>query len=366
MTNRMTKTDWPLRKSLTPSDISASAIRQRERCGVAPVTALPGIDLLLIDMQNDFSHPDGALYVSGRSGTGALEDVQRVADFMHINVGAIANVWATLDTHVPGQVFFTSFWTDGKGNEPGPFTVVTLDDLRDGRYLPSPAAVAAVPAEHRERGVDPEQWVRSQVEFYLTRLAAEGRYSLILWPYHCLLGSEGHSLAAPIREAALYHSLVRGAPFVPVMKGMEPWTESYSVFNNEVDRDVSGTPLTNKPGLRLADRLIWRENARAVVVAGEAASHCVKSSIDDLLIHGTSRDPSFPERVYVMSDCMSSVVTRDADGRIIPDLDFTEASRAAISRWKDAGVNVVESTAPMTEWPGMAEILRMDAPQPRI
>jgi len=315
------------------------------------------IELLGIDEQDDFCHPAGALYVGGRDGRGAYEDTYRVAQFIYRNIFRISRITLTLDTHVPGQVFFTSFWVDENGNEPAPFTVITADDVRLGRFRPSEFARSVVPEYLDDHPGQGEAWIGRQAEHYVDALTEGGKYALVLWPYHCLLGTPGHAVARPILEASLLHSLVRGAPFVPVTKGDVPWTESYSVFRNEVEQDHMQVPFPDNGGKRLAHRLSDISQTSAVIVAGQAASHCVMSSLDDLLEYGTRIDGAFPSRVYVMRDCMSSVVTKDADGNIIPGLDFTDAAEAAFDRWAAAGVNIVESTVAMEEWPGMADIL---------
>ena len=66
------------------------------------------LHLLLVDLQRDFCLPAGSLYVGGRSGRGALEDVDRVARFVYRNLHRITEISVTLDTHVPFQIFFTS------------------------------------------------------------------------------------------------------------------------------------------------------------------------------------------------------------------------------------------------------------------
>jgi len=315
------------------------------------------IILVPIDMQNDFCHPKGALYVGGRDGTGALGDTYKVASFIYRNLARITKIIPTLDTHLPGQIFFTSFWQDANGNEPAPFTVIAPDDVRGGRYRPSPTALASLPEYVADYPGLQDTWVVNQVQHYVDALAESGKYSLILWPYHCLEGTPGHNLAAPVLEAAMCHQFLRDSPLYPRVKGDEPWTESYSVFRNEVEADHRNVAFDGRIGRTLSRQLTQDPGVGAVIIAGEASSHCVMSSVDDLLKDGTAIDPTFPSRVYVMRDCMSAVVTKDTDGNIIPGLDFTDAAEDAFTRWAAAGVNIVQSTVAMEEWPGMAEIL---------
>jgi nicotinamidase-related amidase len=90
--------------------------------------------------------------------------------------------------------------------------------------------------------------------------------------------------------------------------------------------------------------------ADAVIIAGQAASHCVKSSIDDLLAEIVSVDPALAKRIYVMTDCMSSVTVPDGKGGFLAD--FTLQAEAALRRFETAGMRLVKSTEPLAAWPG--------------
>jgi len=57
----------------------------------------------------------------------------------------------------------------------------------------------------------------------------------------------------------------------------------------------------------------------AVVIAGEAKSHCVARTIDDLL-----EEPKLAERTYLLEDCSSPVVVPGA-------VDYTEEANAAFA-----------------------------------
>ena len=53
--------------------------------------------------------------------------------------------------------------------------------------------------------------IQRRVEFYCAELEAAGKYTLYLWPPHCLLGSDGHALAGVIHEARLFHAFTGGS-----------------------------------------------------------------------------------------------------------------------------------------------------------
>ncbi|ACY14797.1 nicotinamidase [Haliangium ochraceum] len=295
------------------------------------------ISALLIDVQKDFSFPEGTLYVGGRSGRGAIEDNARLSAFLLRNASAITDITATFDTHHAHQIFFTSFWLDEDGKPPAPHSVVTSADLSAGRLRPNPALAAWVADGDAD-------WLGKQALHYVEELERHGKYQLYLWPPHCILGSDGHALVGLVHEARMFHAYLRGSPATAEIKGEHALTENYSVFAPEVltrhDHGVLG-----QRNSALLDRLLRSD---AILVAGQAASHCVKSSIDDLLSEIQARDPALARKVYVLTDCMSSVAVPDGEGGFFAD--FTEHSEAAQARWAEAGMHLVQAEQPMSDW----------------
>ncbi len=296
------------------------------------------LHLLLVDLQKDFCFPEGSLYVAGRSGTGAIDDNRRVAEFIYRNLAAITNITTTMDTHLAFQIFFPSFWVDTEGRPLTPYRTITTEDLRRGGVRPNPAV--ALWLSRGDQG-----WLDTQVRFYCEELERTGKYELYLWPPHCLLGSDGHALAGLIHEARLFHSFARQAQSFVEVKGSNELTENYSVFRPEVLSTFEGDPLDHK-NTRFLETL-WK--ADAVAIAGQAASHCVKSTIEDLLTEILAEDPDLVRKVYLIEDCMSSVVVRDSAGKIVED--YTPEAEEALRRFEEAGMHVVRSTEPIDGWP---------------
>jgi nicotinamidase-related amidase len=112
----------------------------------------------------------------------------------------------------------------------------------------------------------------------------------------------------------------------------------------EVTHGPDGETLGSK-NIALVDRLLEFD---AVVVAGQAKSHCVAWTIDDLLEGDDSRVRKLAERVYLLEDCSSPVVVPGV-------VDYTGDADAAFERFAAAGMHVVRSTDPMTDWPGIGE-----------
>jgi nicotinamidase-related amidase len=85
----------------------------------------------------------------------------------------------------------------------------------------------------------------------------------------------------------------------------------------------------------------------AVVVAGQAKSHCVAWTIDDLIDDDELRE-RLAERVYLLEDCTSPVVVPGV-------VDYTDEADAAFERYRAAGMHVVRSTDPIDNWPDMEQ-----------
>jgi nicotinamidase-related amidase len=335
--------DW--RYAPDAQALFAAAREWRREHGVPPAAAdRRRVHLLLVDLQKDFCFPQGTLYVGGRSGTGAIDDGDRIARFLYRNLATITEVTATLDTHYPHQIFFPSFWLDADGRPPAPHREVVADDVASGRLRPNPDLAAWL------SGGD-YGWLLRQAEFYCRELERAGQYRLYLWPPHCLLGGDGHPLAGVIQEARLFHAWARGARSDLEVKGGHPLTESYSVLSPEV--------LLRHDGGALAERnvhfLRTLLDADAVIVAGQAASHCVKSSLEDLLAE-VGAGTAAARKIYVLADCMSAVAVPDPARPGAFLFDFTPQAEEALARFAAAGLHVVRSTDPIASWPGFTSL----------
>jgi len=317
----------------------AEAAEWRRTHKILPAAAdEKNVHLLLIDVQKDFCFPEGALYVGGRSGRGAMEDSRRIAEFLYANLGLVTNVTTTLDTHFAYQIFFPSFWVDGADQPLGPYREITTGQIEKGEVKPNPAVASWLCGGNYP-------WLLKQVRHYCAELEKAGKYKLYLWPPHCLLGSDGHALAGVVQEARLFHSYVRGAQSWVEVKGGNALTENYSVLRPEVLTRFDGAPLAQRNAAFLKTLL----SSDAVFIAGQAASHCVKSTIDDLLDEILAQDAALARKVYILRDCMSAVAVPDGKGGFAAD--FTPQAEAALELFEKAGMHVVRSTDPVGTWP---------------
>lgn len=318
--------------------LMSDAAAWRKAHAIAPAAADREVThLLLIDVQKDFCLPQGSLYVAGRSGRGAIDDSRRTAEFIYRNLPLISGITTTLDTHFAYQIFFPAFWVDKDGATLAPFREITASQIDSGEVAPNPAVAKWLAAGNYA-------WLVAEVRHYCEMLEKAGKYKLYLWPPHCLLGGDGHPLVGVIHEARLFHAFARGAQSLVEVKGGHPLTENYSVIQPEVLARHDGRPLAQKNTLFLKTLL----TADRVIIAGQAASHCVKSSIDDILSEIAATDPALAKKVYILRDCMSAVTVPDGKGGFVAD--FTADAERALERFAKAGMNVVDSTKPLSSW----------------
>jgi nicotinamidase-related amidase len=292
------------------------------------------IALVLIDLQNTFCIPGFELFVTGRSGSGAVDDNIRLVQFLYRNLGSITHVSATMDTHQATQIFHPIFLVDDQGKHPTPYTLVTAEDVQRGRWK-----FNAILSE--DLGIDPAHG-QSHLEHYSAELAKYGKYDLTIWPYHAMLGGIGHALVSSVEEAIFFHTLTRYSRPDFEIKGAYPLTEHYSAIGPEVLTDPQGNIIAEK-----SEKLFKKvQFFDAVLIAGQAKSHCVAWTISDLLDQIQANDPSLVDKIYLLEDCTSPVVVPEV-------IDYTDQADAAFKRFIEAGMHAVRSTEPIASWPAM-------------
>jgi len=310
------------------AQLAETAPEWARRHGVTPAAEDgPRIGLLAVDLQCTFCLPGFELAVPG-----AVGDVERLCRWIYRHLDRLGRIVVTLDTHTAMQIFHPLFLVDEEGRHPAPMTPIALDEVEAGRWRVDPSAA-------RQSGLDPESGQRHLLH-YCRRLAAGGKYQLMVWPYHAMLGGVGHALVPAFEEAVFFHSVARSSPARFETKGRHPLTESYSVLGPEVREGPDGELLVT-PNRELFDVLLEFD---ALVVAGEAKSHCVAWTLEDLLMEIGRRDPALARRVYLLEDGSSPVV--------VPGVaDFSPQAEEAFARFAAAGMHRVRTTDPLESWP---------------
>ena len=273
--------------------------------------------LLVIDPQNDFCDLPATYCPAGSAPSlpvaGAHADMQRLAAFIRAQADQLDAITVTLDSHQRFDIAHPGFWQTGAGAEVKPFTPITAAQARTGEFAPrNPAALPRTLA-------------------YLDALEAQGRYTLMVWPVHCEIGSWGHGIHADVLAACGDWQWQRQRAVRNVFKGTNPWTEHYSAIEAEVpDADDTSTAL-NTALLRSLGQ------ADVLLIAGEASSHCVRSTTEHIVQHLPRLVPGWQaSRIVLLTDGMSPVAGFEAQHQAF--LDAMRAAGAQLGNMSEIGL----------------------------
>ena len=249
------------------------------------------VELLIIDPQNDFMDTaDAALPVPG-----ATEDMRRLAGMIDRLGRRLADIHVTLDSHRVIDVGHPGMWRDADGNSPAPFTVISADDIDNGIWVPRNPAF------------------RSRLLSYAQSLEAQGNYPLMVWPEHCLIGTPGHNVQADLMASLMRWERQEFANVDYVTKGTNTFTEHYGALQAEVPDPEDPSTQLNKGFIDMLAQ------ADMIAVAGEALSHCVMSTVNQI---ADNIGEEHLRKFYILTDA-SSPVPKVGDG---PDFPAIAAS----------------------------------------
>ena len=246
------------------------------------------VHLLVIDPQNDFmDSPSSSLPV-----TRANEDMRRLAALIARIGGKLADIHVTLDSHRVIDVGHPGFWRDPSGQMPNPFTIVNANDIASGTFTPRDPAL------------------RPRMLEYANTLEKNGLYRAMVWPEHCKIGTPGHNVQSDLSRALETWERKEFATVNYVTKGTNPFTEHYGALMAEVPDPEDPSTMLN------TDFLAMLADADIVGIAGEALSHCVKSTVDQIARHiGDEHIKKF----HILTDC-SNPVSQVAGGPDFPGI----------------------------------------------
>jgi len=260
------------------------------------------IHLLIIDPQTDFCTPDCNLYVKG-----ADKDMERLTAMIKgRKQTTFDRIHVTLDSHHLFDIAHPIYWKDSSGKHPDPFTIISADDVKNGKWTTSRPSLL-------KRSIK-----------YVEALEKSGRYPLCIWPPHCLIGSPGHTVQPELMEALMAWETENKYPINFVTKGSNLHTEHYSAVKAEV-------PDPTDPSTQLNTALIsLLEEAGTVAIAGEAGSHCLANTIRD--IADGFQDQQAISKLVLLEDATSPVPS------------FEALQDAFISDMKKKGMQVAKTT----------------------
>ena len=260
--------------------------------------AIKSANLFIIDPQQDFCKPgaqpifdanwhitnadvaSGALFVPG-----ADRDMVRLAKMIADNQKRIKRIIVTLDSHNPIHIAHPVFVVDSNGNHPQPFTLITNADVKAGKW----------------RGKNPE-FTKILLD-YTEKLEATGKLVLCVWTPHCLIGTPGHNVYAPLATELQNWVNFKGKNVDYFTKGSNPFTEHYGAAKAEVERDDD---ITTKMNAHLV-QLLLNTGDEDIVIAGEALSHCVATTIRQVATEFAKHSPDLIKKFVLLTDACSNV-----------------------------------------------------------
>jgi nicotinamidase/pyrazinamidase len=234
------------------------------------------IHLMCIDAQNDFTDPNGSLFVKGGD-----QNVGRTAKMVERLLPKLSEITTTMDSHRKIDISHPMWFLDEHGKHPAPFTMIGVADLDSGKW----------------RTTQPS--ARKRTTEYLRALESGKRYPHVIWPEHCLIGDSGHNLHPTLLAAIHQWEEKRYAMHDVVTKGSNPWTEHFSAVQAEVPDPLDPSTQVNR---RLVDAL---ETADLVLWTGEALSHCLANTFRDVVKNFSN--PELVKKMVLLTDASSSV-----------------------------------------------------------
>ncbi len=233
------------------------------------------ISLLIIDPQIDFCDPKGALYVPN-----AEHDMRRLADFIRRFKNQFGSIHVTMDSHHLVHIAHPIFWENREGKNPDPFTTITAAEVTQDKWKAANASL------------------QTQAHQYVQKLEKNGRYSLTIWPPHCLIGSRGQAVFPELFNALLeWESDFKTAQYWN--KGSYELTEHFSALQADVPDEAVPETLLNQ---KLLQQI---EQSELILVAGEARTHCVASTVRDLADNFS--DSASIKKMILLTDAMSDI-----------------------------------------------------------
>lgn len=227
------------------------------------------INLLLIDCQNDFCMPGASLFING-----ADTDMHRLSKFITSNPDKINSIYMSLDMHLFDDIAHPMYWKDNNDNHPAPFTQISVEDVKTGIWKTAKLE-------------DSNNAIR-----YLQNLKIENKFSHTIWPYHCIAGTFGSNIFPPLLTAVKSWMDLTHKSFIAHIKGMDRNSEHFGIFQDENGGKFNGELLTS----------LFNDN-NTILVAGQAKSHCVATSLKQIL----EKYPEGIKKIILLTDTTSNV-----------------------------------------------------------
>lgn len=265
------------------------------------------IHLVVIDPQNDFMDIPGA----NLPVTGATDDMKRLSLLIDRVGKRLADIHVTLDSHRVIDVGHSGMWRDENGKTPNPFTMISADDIKNNIWTPR------------------NNSFRKRLLQYAQALEIGGKYQIMIWPEHCLIGTWGHNIQSDLFAALQRWERNEFANIDFVTKGTNAFTEHYGALMAEVPDPADPSTTLNTAFLDVLS------SADIVAVAGEASSHCVLTTVNQI---ADNIGPDHIKKFHILTDC-TSPVPQVGNGP-----DFPGIAKSWLKQMQTRGMTLTTST----------------------
>ena len=225
--------------------------------------------LLIIDPQNDFTNPEGSLYVKG-----AEEAVSNICKFIYTQKPD--DILISQDTHQKFSIGFPLFWD----RELKPFDKIKISDILENRIKPVKLR---------------DGWE----EDFKKQFKEKESETITIWPYHCLEGSWGwcfpDSLVSTLNDWGLFNPDHK--QYEVYRKGYIPEIESYSILSDCRFSAEFPDLLDN--------------DYDKIYISGFCKDICVAESLKDL-----GQYKHFKDKFVFLDNCMSTLNSESTNLKI--------------------------------------------------
>ncbi len=257
--------------------------------------------LLIIDPQIDFCDPKGALYVPG-----ADKDMERLSKLVDKIYPKLNDIYITLDSHHPMHVSHPIFWLDKQGNHPDPFTIISYKDVKQNKWVPF------------------NRLFYDRMLKYTKQLEENNKYDLCIWPPHCLIGGSGIAIYPELFDSIRNWEENKKAVVHHINKGDNIFTEHYSAVKAEISLKECPSTFSNSIFKKMF------QHSDMILIAGEAGSHCVATTVNDIYDELDNKD-LFKKAVLLVDS-------------ISPVKSFEKLQKDFIDSMKEKGLQIAKTT----------------------
>lgn len=260
------------------------------------------IHLVIIDPQDSFCRVvPAAEQQKNHTGelcvTGAWDDMTRLSEMVKRLGDKLDDIHVTMDSHHQIHVAHPIYWREANsGNSPSPFTIMEEEKGQIVGYQFGPKGKQKVGIYVTRK----PSFMRRTLD-YIVALRDGKRYPHCIWPPHCIIGTQGHTIVPQLFDV-LYEWEQKNFGILDIVtKGSNLFVEHFSALRAEV-------PDPNDPYTQINTAFINTVmEADVILLSGEAGSHCLSNTVRDVANEFVSQNDAFIKKCVLLTDATSPV-----------------------------------------------------------